>query len=248
MKRFPRNRRAFTLVELLVVVSIVAVLMTMTAAVLRGARGTARVTECAHNQRQIWSGLSAYAQEHYFFVPEGDTHPDRLSAASAALLQKILGGQIELLYCRTYPLRADYLGEWQAAIEEGNTAYRPRIGYLYLAGSRFEGWDVPNEQLPDDFRGARRIESVGEGVGGCAEAVWLADFARCTTSAASGRHTPKNWDLASHPPQRVVEEAGRSDYRLPDGGNVLFEDGHVTFRPFGRLRPRFIRQLRVYHW
>jgi len=243
-----RSRRGFTLVELLVVVSIVAVLMTMTAAVLQRARGGARLVECAHNLRQIWSGLSAYAQEHDFFVPEGDTHPDRLPAATAEALREILDGQVELLYCRTYPRRAEYLAAWQSAIEAGNTAFRPHIGYLYLAGSRFDAWDVPNEKLPEDFRGARRIESVGEGVGGCAEAVWMADFARCTTSAASGRNTPKNWDLASHPPQRVVENAGRSDYQLPDGANVLFEDGHATFRPFEQLRPRFIQNRRVYHW
>ena len=243
-----RSRRGFTLVELLVVVSIVAVLMTLTAAVLQLAKGGARVAECAHNLRQVWSGLSVYAQEHYFFVPKGDTHPDRLPAATAEVFWEILDGQIELLYCRTYPRRAEYLAEWRSAIEAGNTAFRPHIGYLYLAGSRFEAWDVPNEELADDFRGARRIESVGEGVGGCAEAVWMVDFARCTTSAASGRNTPKNWDLASHPPQRVVENAGRSDYRLPDGANVLFEDGHVTFRPFERLRPRLIRTQRVFCW
>jgi len=242
------RQRGMTLVELLAVLSIVGLLMTMLVTSFQGVRRRARVVECRHNLRQLWFTLRGYAQDNDFRLPEGDTNPDQLTAASAEALRKLLGGKVDQLYCRTYPLRRENLGGWEDAIDDGNASFRPRIGYLYLAGSRYENWNVPSEQLPDDFGGARHIDSVGNQVGGATGAVWVVDFARCSTSAASGRNTPGNWILASHPPQRVQKTAGREDYRLPDGANVMFEDGHVTFRSFADLRPRLIRAGSVYYW
>jgi prepilin-type N-terminal cleavage/methylation domain-containing protein len=243
-----RARRGFTLVELVVVVSILAFLTAMVASVLRGVRHRVRTTECAHGLRQVWTGLSEYAQDNYFFPPPGETSPRRLPALTAGVLAELLDGRIDLLYCRTYPLRAEHLGAWREAVKSGDASHGPRIGYLYLAGARYEGWDVPNEALPDGFRGARAIDSVGNGASGSAETVWMADVAWCTTPDASGRNKARNWALTSHPPQRVVKKAGRKDYRLPDGANVLFEGGHVVFRSFQRLRPRLIRQQKVFYW
>jgi prepilin-type N-terminal cleavage/methylation domain-containing protein/prepilin-type processing-associated H-X9-DG protein len=240
--------RGFTLVELLVVMGIMAGLVALMAPVLWQAKDRVHRAECANGLRQVWAGLSAYAQEHSYFLPEGSTAPERLPAPTARCLAGILDGRIELLYCRTCPKRAEDLGAWQGAIRDGNGTYEPSLGYLYLAGTRFQAWDVPNEALPDDFIGARRIESVGQGVGNTADAVWLADFARCSTTVKADRRKPANWKLTSHPPQCVADDQGREDYRLPDGANVLFEDGHVTFRAFQKLRPRLRLQMLVHYW
>jgi prepilin-type processing-associated H-X9-DG protein len=242
------RQRGTTLLELLAVVGIIGLLMTVLVASFQGAQRRARRVECRHNLQQVWFLLRGYAQDCGFRLPPGDdANPDRLPASSAEQLRRLLDGQIEQLYCRTYPLRREQLGAWKDAIA-GDATYSPTIGYLYLAGSRYENWDVPNESLPDGFGGARRIDSVGHEVGGTATAVWLVDFARCSTAAASGRDKPGNWVLTSHPPQRVKKKAGRKDYRLPDGANVLFEDGHVTFRAFTDLRPRLIKSMQVYFW
>ncbi len=249
-----RVRRGFTLIELVVSVGIVAVVTTVATMALRGARRQARVIECAHNLRQVWSALSAYAQDHYALLPAGGKTPNRLPIPTAQTLTELLGGRIEQLYCRTYPLRGENLKAWKKACADNALWSAPCIGYLYLAGSRFDGWDVANDALPDDFK-CERIESVGQGLAYSADVVWLTDVARCTTNDASGRTRPMNWELTSHPPQRVVlpdpehpEKRCRSDYRLPDGANVLFEDGHVLFRPFGKLRPRLIKDGKVYYW
>jgi prepilin-type processing-associated H-X9-DG protein len=195
--------------------------------------------------------LSGYAQDNDFKLPPGDTNPDRLPAASAEAFRELLEGRLEALYCRTYPLRREKLGEWEDAIARGGTWHSPCIGYLYLAGSRYDGWDVPNDNLPEGFPGANRIGSVGNDLSGTAEVVWMADFARRTTNNPADRQRPLTWDLTSHPPQRVKgkdERIGREDYRLPDGANVLFKDGHVVFRPFADLRPRLIKSGRVFYW
>jgi len=242
-----RRQRGFTLIELLVTVGIIAVIAAVTATALSGARQQVRVAQCTHNLRQAWSALSLYAQDHAYALPAGDIDPRLLPAATADVMRELLDGQIELLYCRAYPSRTEHLDAWREAIAGGNASHGPHIGYVYVAGSHYKGWDVPDAELPAGFGGAR-IDSVGDGLSYRADTVWMADFARCTTASAAGRQSPQNWDLASHPPQQKEGYGGRKDFQLPDGANVLYEDGRVVFRPLGTLRPRLVKSLRVYFW
>ena len=60
----PRNRRAFTLVELLVVIGIIALLVAMLLPSLNKARKAARTTACMSNLRQCGLALVNYAGEN----------------------------------------------------------------------------------------------------------------------------------------------------------------------------------------
>jgi len=57
------SRRAFTIVELLVVVAIIALLVSILIPTLTMARSIARTAQCAHNLRQIASAFRAWAGE-----------------------------------------------------------------------------------------------------------------------------------------------------------------------------------------
>lgn len=59
-----RNRCAFTLLELLVVISIIATLIALLLPALSGARRAGRTATCASNLRQIAVGWAMYAQDH----------------------------------------------------------------------------------------------------------------------------------------------------------------------------------------
>jgi prepilin-type N-terminal cleavage/methylation domain-containing protein/prepilin-type processing-associated H-X9-DG protein len=62
-----RYRAAFTLVEMLVVVAIIATLVGLLLPAVLRAREKARVTECAHNQQQIGHAMIMYVEAKNYF-------------------------------------------------------------------------------------------------------------------------------------------------------------------------------------
>jgi prepilin-type N-terminal cleavage/methylation domain-containing protein len=64
-----RIRRAFTLVELLVVIGIIAILVSVLLPALSRARAAANETQCMSNQRQIAMALMMYQNEQKGFFP-----------------------------------------------------------------------------------------------------------------------------------------------------------------------------------
>lgn len=68
-----RSRRAFSLVEVLVVVVLAGILTSLAVGGLGSARGAAAKTKCLSNQRQIGIALQSYANEHGEFPPTTHT-------------------------------------------------------------------------------------------------------------------------------------------------------------------------------
>ena len=67
------NRRAFTIFELLAVITVLAVLLTLLVPALRQARETGKRTRCAANVKQIATGHYMYAIAHANKLPIGTT-------------------------------------------------------------------------------------------------------------------------------------------------------------------------------
>jgi prepilin-type N-terminal cleavage/methylation domain-containing protein/prepilin-type processing-associated H-X9-DG protein len=64
-----RSRRAFTLVELLVVIGLIAVLIALLVPAVQSARRSARAMECASNMRQLTNALVIYTNENHGYFP-----------------------------------------------------------------------------------------------------------------------------------------------------------------------------------
>jgi prepilin-type N-terminal cleavage/methylation domain-containing protein len=77
---FPRHayrspRRAFTLVELLVVIAIIAVLIALLLPAVRAARAQAKAFQCVSNIRQLGIAMMAYASDNKGLFPPNFTSP-----------------------------------------------------------------------------------------------------------------------------------------------------------------------------
>lgn len=76
MSKTVRRRRAFTLVELLVVIGIIALLISILMPALSKARDHANAIKCLSNMRQIGTAYTMHATEHRNYVPTaGLIHP-----------------------------------------------------------------------------------------------------------------------------------------------------------------------------
>jgi prepilin-type N-terminal cleavage/methylation domain-containing protein/prepilin-type processing-associated H-X9-DG protein len=87
------RRSGFTLVELLVTVSIIALLLAVLLPSLRGARNQAKLAVCAANLRQIGIGIHVYADDSGGCVPRGPepNPPEDFEAQDLATNQLWIG-------------------------------------------------------------------------------------------------------------------------------------------------------------
>jgi len=139
-----KKLRAFTLVELLVVIGIIAVLISILLPVVKGARRQARLVECASNLRNLVQACQMHAQEHGGFLP--------------------LAGTI------TMPTEA----AWQGMPWGVNDSLRRRYGYAKIAGTTvFAFIPLPGALAPylgvtdlpsDDFYAFDRALNARDGV------------------------------------------------------------------------------------
>ena len=73
-----RRGRAFTLIEVLVVVAIIALLIAVLLPSLSRARANARAVVCTSNPHQFALAIHMYKSEHRDFVPRGGTENSQL--------------------------------------------------------------------------------------------------------------------------------------------------------------------------
>jgi prepilin-type processing-associated H-X9-DG protein/prepilin-type N-terminal cleavage/methylation domain-containing protein len=232
-----RYRRAFTLVELLVVIGIITVLIALLLPALSRARALAQRAKCAANLRSIGQALTMYTQQYgYYPGSNGYEQPVWYPVAVwPTQLRRYLGGSKDVFYCPSQDEQCRWGGKPPGAfglyIEMGYEPGEPLIdwnthfSYGYNAeGDRTLGWSPPARGLglvagnlptrPVDGEGPRRASAVRV----------PSDLIAVADSKADGWMDFHIWPWRTGLQSRIFPGAVHGG-----GTNVLFCDGHVQW-------------------
>jgi prepilin-type N-terminal cleavage/methylation domain-containing protein/prepilin-type processing-associated H-X9-DG protein len=219
------RRPGFTLIELLVVIAIIAVLVAILLPALGSAREASKRTRCASNLRQCGGAILLYAQDYKGKLLRN--HPpdnpqqfhgnwpwDMYRPTAVSLVE--YGAEKGVIYCTSYTEFNDNDRAWNydpAFVVTGYVWYlqgapgTPGIPMWYRLSTLEYG-------SATEFRGGLRPTSDSE---------LVSDAVLSLNGQYEGITADNN------------RTAHMEKSRKPAGGNILFLDGHVAWRPYNKM-------------
>lgn len=248
-----RRTSAFTLVELLVVVAIIALLLTMLVPSLYRARELARRAACASNLSGMAKPFHLYAGQNRSMLPL-----QRMATANPALfpgswlwdvphltVDTLIENGVErpFFYCPSGLYQDDNKHWW----------FHPHfkvLGYWFLMkrdGGNFPGLKDRKylRHLQEDYPLTTTVDGVTT-----TKMLGPGDLELSTDATISVLLTPTLDHYGyvkggSSIPHRTSHMDGPNE---PAGGNILFLDGHVTWRSFGEMSRHSVDGYSPRHW
>lgn len=240
-----RGGRAFTLVEVLVVISVIALLLAVLMPALAGARSQARGLVCRSNLRQLVLASAGYATENEgFYVPAAKDmwdgagrhrwHGVRTDLGEAfdpskgPLAAYLAEGQVKECPARVDFTRSD---DWSTSFERGCGGYGYNMAYL---GSRL--WD-PAVNGPQGYQQAyARTAGITE-VADPARTLMFADSAMANNGIALIEYS------FAEPPFAIFGGQVMTDFLMSPSihfrhgahANIGWADGHTGAEPMADL-------------
>jgi type II secretory pathway pseudopilin PulG len=256
----PRHYRAFSLVELLVSMFVVAVLIGLLMPVLTGARAAGYRSVCATNQRQLGIAFVLYIQDNKETLPQYAIEPDMSdwkyggAAIASATPGDAAAMPAPLVLDRNRPINryvdgsrnessdAEAVTLFSCPADRGvfargsNAATRNTISILQR-GSCFK-------EFGTSYRAnTLLLDSSAAGIDAISRPLRMSDITTSPSRLLLLGDTA--WYYATRNDDKPDRQFEASWHRLQDAGNMLAIDGSIRFLNFGEprsdsftLRPR----------
>ena len=242
-QRVHRHRPAFSLVELLVVIGIVAVLLALLLPLLGGMRESARRTACLSNLRQIGMALGAYADDSRGFLPYSGTyaevHPEDWFWWQPSRLRDCgrygIGPYLQLAAPEPAVMRcpSDDTASRPVTYTPEKYHFSYVMNWLIASGGPDRGPYGTNLDVPGEATNKlTRVRGASTKVLAYEEEAQTIDDATGVTWVPPGVDAGLNLLAVRHDGSRAAARPQQQRRRLPvpaGRGNVVFCDGHGEF-------------------
>jgi prepilin-type N-terminal cleavage/methylation domain-containing protein/prepilin-type processing-associated H-X9-DG protein len=229
MARHPN--KAFTLVELLVVIGIIALLISILLPALGRARTRAKSVQCMAQLRNLGQSLVMYAGENRGKLPQHPSNAlwlwDIALPTRDALVKK--GGTRNTLYCPFFA-EQNVSDLWDGTF--GGTSHDfAVIGYFWM-GRRLSATDPSQSSplLPDligrSYLQVFRVPTKPK------LAPTLAPNSTAEIEVVMDSTIKQNGTWSAKGGWSDIHVTSHLRRGVPEGINILFLDGHVAFRPY----------------
>ncbi|HBG27284.1 MAG: hypothetical protein A2Y10_02380 [Planctomycetes bacterium GWF2_41_51] len=164
MKNSKKIMQGFTLVELLVVISVIAVLLSILIPTLNKVRDSARSVVCSSNQKQLGLAINLYTEGHDGRLPTAVEYFKRPQYAWYALIYRYVGGDFsktktskaDIYVCPTTKAIPGSAKFENTGVSPGFTSGLERISY----GVNYGGLDgIMNIEVRNEDRNRPAIEA-----------------------------------------------------------------------------------------
>ena len=240
----PRNRRmrrthvaGFTLIEVLVVISIIALLVALLLPALSSAREAGRATTCASQQRQFVHAINAYAEDHNEWLPTASAFT--LHGYNNPTWGAIVAHYLDFWYYTewsvshdTYPDHARWVGFFDTDRNEVSTPLqcptahdlKNTWGTKYAVTYGYNGadWGLGSH---DGFRHGNYATVPWADRNGRVKRHWTVNPA---DTILSGDWEDVSGNYEYRPAWRQLNAPGELATMHNEAGNVLWLDGHLT--------------------
>lgn len=219
----PAAKSGFTLSELFVVVTIIAVLASILLPVLGTVRDASRRVSCAANLRQIGTGLQAYLGDNRNRLPPARIDPPETLAYNSTVTLYWTSPQIIGQYTENYGTRLGTLAKGFVVHCPGDRRARYGAGWLASYGLNLNFTTTVNE--PEDWAGCHNVLQIPR----LAESVFVVDADDARFSPGTLAYGSEQGTGDFHLPGGVPGSAYNWIRRHGTGCNALFGDSHVAF-------------------